>query len=346
MTETSSRPATIRDVARAAGVSVGAVSKVLNDGYGVSTGMRDKVSQAANALGYRPRPAARAMRGRSYTVGVLLADIGAPSVPVIVEGIERAFEGGPLQTLLSARGLDPLRQRQAIEGLVDRQMDGLILIAPGVPAAFLEELGRALPVVVVARHGGGRSYDTVADDDALGAAMMVDHLVALGHRRIAHVADPPRGLRRPSVLPATVRADGYTAAMADHGLESQVITTSYTEEGGYKAAMRVLTGGDRPTAVFAGADIAALGVLRAAGELGLRVPDDLTVTGSDNLAFTAAPQIGLTTTDSAGRLTGETSARLLEERLQGRETPVKFSLTPRLVVRTSSAPPRGGPGEG
>lgn len=333
---------TIRDVAAAAGVSAAAVSKVLNDGYGVSAEMREKVSQAAKALGYRPRSAARAMRGRSYTVGVLLADIGAPSVPVIVEGIVRGLDNSPFQTLMSSRGPDPARQQQAIDVLLDRQMDGLILVAPGISSALLEQLGQTLPVVVVARHGGGKSFDTVVDDDAAGAAAMVDYLVSLGHRRIAHISDPPRGLRRPSVLPATVRSDGYSRAMKAHGFEPRIAVTSYSEEGGYQGARALLTAVDKPTAIFAGTDIAALGVLRAAAELGQRVPEDLTVTGSDNLAFCAAPQIGLTSIDSSGRLTGDTSARLLRERIEGRDTPVLYSVTPRLVIRTSSSPPSVG----
>src|SRR5215217_2958433 len=122
MTETTSRQPTIRDVARAAGVSSSAVSKVLNNGYGVSTVMREKVERAALELSYRPKPGARALRGRSYTVGVLLGDMSAPSMPVIVAGIEHHLEGTPLQALLSSRGPNAEHQRRSIERLVDHQM--------------------------------------------------------------------------------------------------------------------------------------------------------------------------------------------------------------------------------
>jgi LacI family transcriptional regulator len=167
----------------------------------------------------------------------------------------------------------------------------------------------------------------------------VDHLVGLGHRRIAHTSMPAGGLKRPFVLSHTARQDGYEQAMLRHGLTPDVITTFFSEDGGYRAAVEALSRPEPPTAIFAGADIAALGVLRAAEERGLRVPDDLTVTGYDNIYVSTIRRVSLTTVDQSGQMTGSVSARLLLERLEGRSQPVRYVVAPRLVPRATSGPP-------
>jgi LacI family transcriptional regulator len=332
--------ATIQDVAREAGVSPSAVSKVLREAYGVSPAMRERVNAAIDRLGYRPRAGARAMRGSSYTVGVMLIVLSSPFQLEIVEGISDELLATPYQEVLVVSGPSPEGQRRSIEALVDRQVDGLVLIAPGVPTEWLEELAAGIPTVVVARHGRSVHFDSVNDDDAKGARLMVDHLVDLGHRRITHIAHPTAGLRRPSVLSHTVRADGYRAAMRRRGLDPDVIVSRYTEEGGYAGTLQALDRATPPTAVFAGADIAALGALRAAEERGWRVPEDLTVTGYDNTFLSSIGRIDLTTVDQSGRLTGATSARLLLERLGGRSRAVSHVIDCTLVPRGTSAAPR------
>lgn len=332
------RRATIEDVAARAGVSRSAVSKVLNDAYGVSQDMRDRVQAAIEELSYRPQAGARAMRGRTYTIGLVLSDLRSPFAHLLIDGVQGELEGSPYKIVLGPGGPNPERQQRSIEALVDLQIDGLILLTPTVPAAWLEELGRSIPCVAIGRHGRPAHYDTVIDDDALGAALMVDHLVGLGHRRICHIAHAIGGLRRPSVLPHTVRADSFRAAMEAHGLEPDIIVTEYTEEGGYRGAAEAMARPTPPTAIFAGADIAALGVLRLTSERGLRVPENLSVAGYDNTEIASMPQISLTTVDQYPRLSGSTGARLLRERLEGRVTPVTHCISPRLVARSSAGP--------
>ncbi|MCZ0997504.1 LacI family DNA-binding transcriptional regulator [Streptomyces mirabilis] len=336
---TGVRRVTIQDVAKEARVSVSAVSKVLRDAYGVSPEMQAKVTSAIEKLGYRPQAGARAMRGRSYTVGIMLTALSHPFQPEIAEGVTDELEPTPYQEILVTGSNAPERQRRSIEALVDRQVDGLIVIAPGMSTEWLEQLGASIPTVVIARHGGANGYDTVVDDDQGGARLMVDHLVGLGHRSIVHTSHPTAGLERPFVLSHTARRDGYVGAMKRHGLEPDVIETTYTEEGGYQAAVEALSRRVPPTAIFAGADIAALGVLRAAEERGLRVPEDLTVTGYDNVNASAIGRVSLTTVDQAGHLTGQMSARILLERLNGRTQPVHYVVAPRLVPRGTSAAP-------
>lgn len=333
------RRATIEDVAHAAGVSKSAVSKVVRQSPGVSRQMRERVTAAIDALGYRPNAGARSMRGRSYTIGVAVIDLSSPFQPEIAEGVSTALEATPYQEVLVATGVDPDRQRRRIEALIDRQVDGLILVAPVASSAWLEDLATEIPTVVVARHGQSQHFDTVVDDDSEGARLMVEHLVNLGHERILHTGQTTGELERPYVLSHTARLDGYEAAMHARGLEPDVIVTSYSENGGYEAALEALTRPIRPTAIFAGADIAALGALRAAEELGIRVPEELSVSGYDNTFISGIGRISLTTVDQSGHRTGAISARLLLERIAGRTQPVHYVIGPTLVPRLTTAPP-------
>lgn len=338
-TITSDKPrrATLQDVASEAGVSFSAVSKVIRGASGVSPQMRERVTAAIEKLGYRPHAGARAMRGKSYTIGVMIVQMESPFQPEVVLGITEALQTTPYQEVVIVGGIPPERQKRSIEALMDRQVDGLIVVAPWMEAEWLEELGAKIPTVVVARHGTATAFDTVVDDEYQGARLMVDHLVELGHKRIVHTSMPSGGLE-PFVLSHTARRYGYEQAMLRHGLTPDVIDTSYSEAGGYEAALQAFSAMDRPTAIFAGADIAALGVLRAAEEHGLRVPEDLTVVGYDNIYVSAIGRVALTTVDQSGQLTGANSARLLLERIEGRTQPAHYVLAPHLVTRHTSGP--------
>ena len=337
------RRATIQDVARAAEVSVSAVSKVLRNAYGVSPQMRERVTAAIEALGYRPNAGARAMRGRSYTVGVVIAEFGTPFQLEIAQAIADELEPTSFHVVVVAGGVTPERQKPRIEGLIDRQVDGLILVAPFLDAASIERVGQGLPIVTVALHGAAQHFDTVVTDERLGTRLVVDHLVALGHRQIVHTSAASGAWDGDFVLSHTARRLGFEQAMRDHNLEPDIIETYYSEEGGYDAAVQAFSRDPRPTAIFAGADIAALGVLRAAEERGLRVPEDVTVVGYDNIYATTINRVSLTTVDQSGHSTGAASVRLLLERLNGRTEPKQFVVAPQLITRRTSGPPKRAP---
>jgi LacI family transcriptional regulator len=216
---------------------------------------------------------------------------------------------------------------------------GLVLVAPWLDAESIEKFGRAVPTVTVALHGAPKHFDTVVDDERLGARLVVNHLVELGHHRIVHTSMPSGGWETSFVLSHTARRQGFEQAMRDHKLEPHVIETYYSEEGGYEAALQAFDRDDRPTAIFAGADIAALGVLRAAEERGLRVPEDVTVVGYDNIYASTINRVSLTTVDQSGHSTGAASVRLLLERLNGRTEPKQFVVPPQLITRRTSGPP-------
>lgn len=337
---TPDRRATLHDVAAEAGVSVSAVSKVVRNSSGVSADMRARVNAAIEKLHYRPHAGARAMRGSTHTIGIVLAELSSPFQPEVADGINEALVGTPYQAILVASGAAADRQERAVESLLERRVDGLVLIGPFSSATWLEQIGASVPLVVVARHGAAANFDTVVDDDQEGARLMVDHLVGLGHTRILHTGHPSGELRGQSVLSHTARLHGYEAAMCRHGLEPDVVITSYTERGGYDAALQALDRPSPPTAIFAGADIAALGVLRAAEERGIRIPDDLSVAGYDNIYVSSIGRVSLTTVDQSGQLTGSISTRLLLERIEGRTQVVHYVVAPRLIPRatTTTAP--------
>ncbi|MFJ4539661.1 LacI family DNA-binding transcriptional regulator [Streptomyces tibetensis] len=338
----SPRRVTIVDVARHAQVSTTAVSKVLRNAYGASPEMRAKVRRAIDELGYRPLAAARGMRGRTYTIGVMLPDIRNPFFPEILDGITGRLEDTDYQVLLGPGCNGEKEELRVTEAMIDRGMDGLVLVAPVSSRDRLDHVASVLPTVVVGRHGHSPAYDTVVDDDVAGAALVVEHLAGLGHRRIAHVEHHETDPTRTAEMPNAQRADGYRRAMRNLGLDAEidVVSTTYTQQGGYLGAKQLLARPLRPTAVFAGADIVAMGVLEAVGEAGLSVPGDLSVAGYDNTTFAALGPISLTSVDQAGREIGRNAARLLLERIADRGKPsVQVKLSPTLVERRTTARP-------
>jgi LacI family transcriptional regulator len=338
-----SRRITIIDVARHAQVSTTAVSKVLRNAYGASPAMRAKVQAAIAELGYRPYAAARAMRGQTYTIGVMLPDLHNPFFPEILDGFTDHLRDTDYQVLVAPSSCNGEEaEGKLTEAMIDRGMDGLVLIAPVSPQSHLEHLAGLVPTVVIGRHGRSARYDTVADDDATGAALVVDHLADLGHRRIAHIEHHETNPVRLAEMPNAVRAEGYRHAMRARGLaeEIDIVSTSYTQEGGYLGTQQLLTRPQRCTAIFAGADIVAMGVLQALTEAGLSVPGDMSVAGYDNTNFAALGPISLTSIDQAGHHVGATAARLMLDRIADRGRPTaRVTISPTLITRNTTAVP-------
>jgi len=236
------RRVTIVDVARHARVSTTTVSKVLRNAYGASPAMRVKVQQAIDELGYRPSTAARGMRGRTYTVGVMLPDIRNPFFADILDGFTERLHDSEYQVLHGHGCNSEGPEARVTEAMIDHGMDGLVLIAPVSPRSHLEHVARTVPTVVVGRHGHSPAYDTVTDDDHAGAHLVVAHLAGLGHRRIAHIEHHETDATRLAEMPNAIRANGYRDAMRAHGLaaEIDIVSTTYTQEGGYLGAKQIL----------------------------------------------------------------------------------------------------------
>ena len=215
------RRVTIADVARHAGVSTAAVSKVLRNAYGVSDDMNERVRSSMAELGYRPHAAARGMRGRSFTIGLLLDNIRNPFYGDFLNGVTDALAKTDFQVLVGSAGIGAQNQSRLADAMIDRAMDGLILIAPSMSRSQVIAVAKTIPTVVVGHHDTADEYDSVVDDDRAGAALVVEHLVALGHRRIAHACVRVKGGQWKG-RPEQVRSDGYRQAMHRHGIEEVV----------------------------------------------------------------------------------------------------------------------------
>jgi DNA-binding LacI/PurR family transcriptional regulator len=332
------RPAaTIRDVAERAGVSKSLVSLVLNNSASVREPKRQAVLDAIRELGYRPNAAARSLtQGRTGTVGVLMNDLRNPWFVETVEGLNAELHEHDITMLLGDARLDRRADERLLRTFMDMRVDGLVLVGSmPVSAAVVEAADRLPTVVAGARDVDLPRVDVSVQDDLLGAELATRHLVELGHRRIALVTGTYERVMQ-------LRRDGYQATMRGAGLADrvEVVTTEMTQGGGHRAGLELLQRPSRPTALFVAADVAALGVLRAAAELGLGVPGDVSVVGFDNTRVADLPGTALTTVDVRSEVIGRTAARLLLARIAGpqRRRSTRLS-TPSLVVRSTTAPP-------
>ena len=343
MTQTN-HSITIEDVARAAGVSRAAVSKVIRDAYGVSDEMKAKVEATIEELGYRPRVSARAMRGATYTLGIEIPTIKNPFFIKIISGTASALEGTRYQLIIAPAGPHHDRGPQAIQVLVDRQVDGILAVT-AVDPEWLEDLAQHVPLVMLGRHDDSKCYDTLVNDDFEGARLAVRHLYSLGHRDIVHLTIDPLWENHLPTGPHAVRARSYQQTMAELGLadRARVVYLASEEGGSREAAVAILQDSARPTAVFAGHDEIALGVLEAVAELGLTA-SEVSVVGYDDTEIAAHPLVSLTSINQSGTRMGEIVVRLLLERIAGRTEPVHEVITPKLMARKTTAALRGGGG--
>jgi acyl-CoA reductase-like NAD-dependent aldehyde dehydrogenase/DNA-binding LacI/PurR family transcriptional regulator len=341
------RRATIRDVAAAAGVSPGTVSKHLTGRPYVSEAMRDRVQRAIDELDFRPDGMARALAtGRSKVLGVVVASLANPFYTELVEAIDREATAAGYSLFLATTDRDPVRQREVVAAMLEKGVDGLVLAH--VAASDREALRDALrgkAHVLASRHFEGSDDDYVVIDGAAGSRLAAEHLAALGHRRIGYVSGPP------AVVQFRARREGFLAALGELGVDvdpGRVVDAPGSSwlGAGHEALDRLLLlpADRRPTAIHTANDLLALGVLQRATARGLRIPGDLSVVGFDNIAFGAISIVPLTTVDARIGDIGAGAARILIQRLAagaqpGARTPVQHVLAPSLVVRGSTAPP-------
>ncbi|MDC0767264.1 LacI family DNA-binding transcriptional regulator [Streptomyces sp. HD] len=331
------RPPTIRDVADRAGVSKSLVSLVLRGSEQVRPEKREAVLRAVRELGYRPNAAARSLsERRTRTVGVLLNDLRNPWFVDMLDGLNSLLHAGGLHMLLADARLNRRIGQDPASPLLDLRVDGLVVVGTLPEPAALGTVAERVPVVVAgAREPELPGVDMVAGDDEQGARLVTEHLIGLGHRRIAHIAGYG--------AVAELRRRSFEATMRAHGLadEAVVEASDLTEEGGFRTAVRLLGRPERrPTALFAVNDITAIGALSAAEELGLRVPADLSLVGYDNTSIARLRHVWLTTVDNASHEVGRRAARCLLDRFEGAGGEARVHLTaPTLEVRGTTGPP-------
>ena len=288
--------------------------------------------KAMDELGYRPDPVARSLaERRTRTVGLVVDDLSNPWWADLLEGLHPVLHGHGLRPLLADSHTEP----DAVQVLADLRVDGVVLA--GTPTSSTIDQMRALPAstpVVLAgtRESRVHGVDVVANDDSTGARVVTEHLLSLGHRRIAHIIGEGEVGR--------LRRAAFDGVLGAAGLAGTAVAGDWTEAAGREAAARLLGAQDRPTAVFAANDLSAVGVLAVADELGLRVPEDLSVVGYDDTVYARLPRLSLTTVDSHILEVGEMAGEALVARLGGvARTVTTRLLAPALVVRSSTAPP-------
>ena len=336
------RPATLRDVAAAAGVHPATASRALNPETRilVSEETAGRVIEAAAALGYRPNPVARSLRTRrSHTVGVLIPDLNNPLFPPIVRGLEDRLASAGYVALLGNTDGDSGKEQIIFEQMRARHVDGFVLATAHENNPALAEAARAeVPVVLMNRIAPDHSFSSVSVDNEQGMRMAVAHLAALGHTRIAHIAGPQQ------VSTGEGRRRGFLAGMKACGLtvDSDLIVTAtgFTVDEGTRCCRELLARGARCTAVAVGNDMLAVGCYAALDEAGLRCPDDLSLIGFNDMPFIDRLRPPLSTVRFPHYQLGTEAAQLLLERVTGRDSPVKILyLAPELVARGSTAPP-------
>ena len=331
---------TIEDVARLAGVGLGTASRALSDRPGVAPATRQRVLAAAERLGYRPSAVARAFsRRRTHTLELLVPLFTRPFFVEVLRGVEAALADTDyalvLRTVERARDRDQVFAACCLPG----RADGVLIVCMQPTARLVERLGdTGLPVVLVdVEHPGLAS---VVVDHAAGAALAVRHCIELGHQRIALI-DRPQDPFGPVAL--SPRQHGYRTALVEAGLDRPAAyerVVAFSPEAGAAALAELLALPRPPTAVVAGSDTQAIGMLEAARKHGLRVPEDLSIVGYNDIEL--APFLGLTTVRVPMQALGRQGAAVLLDALdRPGPPPPTIRLPTELVVRQTCAPPGG-----
>lgn len=330
------RAPTIIDVAKRAGVSKSLVSLVLR-GEGpplVSEERRALVLRVIAELGYRPNGVARRLvQQRTGLLGVLVSDLRNPFFAELAESVDAEAARQGFRAVLAAGHRDDEREQVVVNDFLESRVEAMVLLSPTLSAAAITRTAGVVPVVVEGRPNfRSARVDLVGTDDALGAELAVSHLVELGHQRIAHIAG----------ITAAARRKGYERSMSIHGLGEQIeiIECDETDTSGYEAAFRLLNSPHRPTAIFAVNDIVALSALAAADDLGIVVPQELSVVGFDDTYLARLRGVGLTTVAQPGSEMANVMVAALVDRIEasGDDMPaVRRWLPPKLTVRTTTS---------
>jgi len=335
MTDGTSRAVTLSDVAEAAGVSISTASKALNDRNDVAASTKARVRAIAEQLSFTPNVMARGLlAGRTGTVGLLTSDLEGRFMIPILMGAEDAFGEGRVNVFLcDARG-DAIREQHHLRELLSRRVDGIIVV--GRQTDPRRSLGQSLPVPVVYAYAPSDDPRDVSltPDNVAGGRLAVEHLIACGRTRIAHISGDP------SFSAARDRLAGAQTALADAGLEmvGEPMFSEWTEHWGRDAGAMLLRQHPEIDAIFCGSDQIARGVLDIARDLDRIVPDDLAVIGYDNwelLAENSRP--GLTSIDANLQQLGRRAAELVFAAIDGNERAAGEQPMPvRLVIRGST----------
>jgi LacI family transcriptional regulator len=333
-------PLGIKAVAARAGVSVGTVSKVLNQPESVRETTRDKVNAAISEIGYVRNESARQLRaGRSRTIGLVVLDVANPFFTDVARGVENEASRAGLAVILCNSDDQEHKERRYLDSLEEHRVSGVLITPVGDTEPMLARLRRwGIPVVLVDSRSPSHGQCSVAVDDALGGDRAMSHLLAGGHERIAYLAGPP------SIRQVADRLNGAVEALRRTSRSPADLTVIQVDglnvRGGQQggASLAAMPASARPSAVFCANDLIALGLLQEMTRNKIRVPEDISIVGYDDIDFAAAAAIPLTSVRQPRYQLGRTAARLLlDEVADGamhQHRQVIFE--PELVIREST----------
>jgi LacI family transcriptional regulator len=331
---------TLRDVAEVAGVHAATASRALNPRTRrlVNAETAKRVLRAAESLGYQPNPIARSLKtAKSSTIGLVIPDLTNPLFPPIVRGIEDVLGPAGFNAWIVNTDNDPEREKAQIESLRSRQVEGLIIATARLDHPLLEKLhDQGIRMVLINRRMEKVEIPSVTADDPTGIALAVQHLVDLGHQRIAHLAGPA------TTSTGVVRARAFRHAIRDHGLDDDpalvVGCSLWSEDEGARSLRTLLDRGTQFTAVVAGNDLIALGCYDVFAERNISCPEDVSVVGFNNMPFLDKLRPPLTTVSVPHYDIGSEAARMLLDTIEEPDRHPRSVLLPlSLVVRQSTA---------
>ena len=330
--------ARLEDIAVAVGVTSTTVANALKGRGNVSESTRMRILQCAQELGYRPNELARSLaQGKTFTLGFLLPTIANPFYPEVAEAIERTASEQGYQMLLCNSYYDFARGRQHLERLVNRWVDGVIVMGSSMdPADIMTQFQRGFPIVLCdwQENEAAIQIPQVSLDFRLAGTLAAQHLISLGHKRMAIIFDQPQ---------QTLRFEGFHSALLEAGLTlppSMIQPGHSTLESGYIAAQRLIDAPERPTAIFATTDWMALGAMQAVQNAGLQVPQDISIIGLDDIVVSAHIRPQLTTIAIPKAQLALEATKLLFRLMNGTPNPLLAHLIkPSLIIRQSTASP-------
>lgn len=332
------RPVSIKDVARAVGVSHPTVSRALRGSPLVLPGTAQEIQRTAEAMGYKPSAVARSLVTRkSRTIGVVVASIADPFYGEIASGIEEVASANGYSVILANSPIDPAREVAVVRSLQEHRVDGILVTASRVGELYISISSEMrIPIVLINNQHDGEFVYSVSIDNIGGAFAATMHLIELGHKDIAYLGDH-LGFQTDKE-----RLTGYRRALASHGLSFRkqlIVHSNGLPEGSAEAVGGLLSLRRRPTAIFCYNDMSALGAIESARSKGLRLPEDLSIVGFDDLFFSRYLQPPLTTIGQPKREMGGTAMSILLSLLAGDDPKKQIWVPGELIVRSSTKPP-------
>lgn len=324
---------TLKDIARELNISYSTVSKALSDSPEISDNTKEKVRNAAKKMNYKPNQIARGLvMKETKTIGLIIPDITNPFYPEIAWGVEETASKEGYSIFLCNSNWENEKEREYINLLIGKKVDGIILAPIGEKSLNLDDI--ELPIITVGIKDKYNGKNFVVIDDKRGGYLATQHLIKFGHKKIMFIGG------KENVESNKERFEGYKLALSTYGFQfdkTLVKNGNFKRESGYILMKQVLMEGIRPTGVFAGNDLLALGVMQAIIECGFKIPEDISIVGFDDISFAQLPEISLTTIAQPKYEMGKLAFKMLLQKIKNPLTEgSNIILTPEIVVRKTS----------